>query len=569
MSLISTLFTGVSGLSGQSKAMEIIGDNIANVNTVGFKGSSPVFGDIFSTVLHNGAVTSQLGGGSQLAGVLQVWDQGAIEHSANALDIAIDGNGFFVTSTHGVPDQFYTRNGQFRLNELGLVQSMTGEILKGFEYTSPDVLSTTMEDIDLAGVQSSPGASTYFNTGTQLNAAATATSTFITPVTLYNSVGSIVTLNVTFTKVASANKWGYSAVPSEGTITAGATGTVTFDTSGQLSLVDGETAADHTFEIDFSSPGIGQDVAEYCEEELDTNQQFVADLNYNLDNNIRDINMVASRRQKLLLVPEVIGHHRGGVDGALLLSLVAVQRAVARVTVVVVGAVCILAAQADVLAAGADAGLAGLVGGALVAVVADHRLGRWAVLAHGKVAGGAGGTDDLDLLDRCHRALAGLRLAGVDGAGVGVVADLGLAGRARAGLAGVADGAQAAVGVAALAVDGLAVPTPAQGRGEGRQIERERCQENGGAHLPRRRLHAGRDHYPAVYSLALAGGGIRGGQCYGSSDTSGAQPATNACTPADFHATVYKAMGINHHTELHDHLDRPYRVCDGQPLPLF
>jgi len=253
MSLISTLFTGVSGLSGQSKAMEIIGDNIANVNTVGFKGSSPVFGDIFSTVLHNGAVTSQLGGGSQLAGVLQVWDQGAIEHSANALDIAIDGNGFFVTSTHGVPDQFYTRNGQFRLNELGLVQSMTGEILKGFEYTSPDVLSTTMEDIDLAGVQSSPGASTYFNTGTQLNAAATATSTFITPVTLYNSVGSIVTLNVTFTKVASANKWSYSAVPSEGTITAGATGTVTFDTKGQLSLVDGETAADHTFEIDFSS----------------------------------------------------------------------------------------------------------------------------------------------------------------------------------------------------------------------------------------------------------------------------------------------------------------------------
>ena len=250
MSLISTLFTGVSGLSGQSKAMEIIGDNIANVNTVGFKGSAPVFGDIFSTVLHNGAVTSQLGGGSQLSGVLQAWDQGAIEHSPNALDLAIDGNGFFITSTYGDTDQFYTRNGQFRINELGLVQSMTGEILKGFDYTN-DVLSTTMEDIDLAGVQSSPNASTYFNSGTQLNAAATATSTFITPVTLYNSVGSIVTLNVTFTKVASANQWGYSAIPSEGTITAGATGTVTFDTSGQLSLVDGETAADHTFTLNF------------------------------------------------------------------------------------------------------------------------------------------------------------------------------------------------------------------------------------------------------------------------------------------------------------------------------
>ena len=256
MSLISTLFTGVSGLSGQSKAMEIIGDNIANVNTVGFKGSAPVFGDIFSTVLHNGAVTSQLGGGSQLSGVLQVWDQGAIEHSPNALDIAIDGNGFFVTSTYGDTDQYYTRNGQFRINEMGLVQSMTGEILKGFDYNN-DVLSTTMEDIDLAGVQSKPNASTYFNSGTQLNAAATATSTFITPVTLYNSVGSIVTLNITFTKASSANQWGYNAVPSEGTITSGASGTVSFDTSGQLSKVDGVTAADHTFTINFddaSSP---------------------------------------------------------------------------------------------------------------------------------------------------------------------------------------------------------------------------------------------------------------------------------------------------------------------------
>ena len=250
MSLISTLFTGVSGLSGQSKAMEIIGDNIANVNTVGFKGSAPVFGDIFSTVLHNGSVTSQLGGGSQLTGVLQAWDQGAIEHSPNALDLAIDGNGFFITSTHGATDQYFTRNGQFRINEMGLVQSMTGEILKGFDYNA-GVLSTTMEDIDLAGVQSTPNASTYFNSGTQLNAASTATSTFITPVTLYNSVGSIVTLNITFTKAASANQWGYNAIPSEGTITAGATGTVTFDTTGQLWKVDGETAADHTFTLNF------------------------------------------------------------------------------------------------------------------------------------------------------------------------------------------------------------------------------------------------------------------------------------------------------------------------------
>ena len=252
MSLISTLFTGVSGLSGQSKAMEIIGDNIANVNTVGFKGSEPVFGDVFSTVLHNGAVTSQLGGGSQLSGVLQTFAQGAIENATNALDLAIDGNGFFITSAAGETGQFYTRNGQFRLNESGKVESMTGEILKGFKMTG-GVQSTTMADIDLAGVQSAPQASSYFNLGANLNAAATAVSTFSSPITLYSSVGSTVTLNLGFTKVSGSNKWTFAATSSLGSITAGASGSVSFDTNGQLTKLNGTAAADHSMTLDFSS----------------------------------------------------------------------------------------------------------------------------------------------------------------------------------------------------------------------------------------------------------------------------------------------------------------------------
>jgi hypothetical protein len=79
----------------------------------------------------------------------------------------------------------------------------------------------------------------------------------------------------------------------------------------------------------------------------------------------------------------------------------------------------------------------------------------------------------------------------------------------------------------------------------------------------------GRDHHPAVYSQIMAGGGIRGGQVYGSSDRNGAQPASDPCTPSDFHATVFKAMGINHRSELHDQLGRPIPISNGQPLPLF
>ncbi|HIA62689.1 MAG TPA: DUF1501 domain-containing protein [Planctomycetaceae bacterium] len=80
---------------------------------------------------------------------------------------------------------------------------------------------------------------------------------------------------------------------------------------------------------------------------------------------------------------------------------------------------------------------------------------------------------------------------------------------------------------------------------------------------------AGRDHYPNVYSVALAGGGIRGGRIYGSSDTNGAYPRNNPCTPADLHATIFNALGIHHNSEIYDLLGRPLAICEGEPLPLL
>ena len=79
----------------------------------------------------------------------------------------------------------------------------------------------------------------------------------------------------------------------------------------------------------------------------------------------------------------------------------------------------------------------------------------------------------------------------------------------------------------------------------------------------------GRDHYPNVYSVFFAGGGIRGGAVYGESNATGTAPKSGACSPQDLHATAYKAMGIDPHAEIHDNFDRPFLICDGQPLPLF
>jgi hypothetical protein len=87
---------------------------------------------------------------------------------------------------------------------------------------------------------------------------------------------------------------------------------------------------------------------------------------------------------------------------------------------------------------------------------------------------------------------------------------------------------------------------------------------------PRINGDAGRDHYGNVFSAMLAGGGVRGGQVYGSSDRLGAYPAENPVSAADFAATLYHALGIPPETELTDRLGRPQRLCPGQPvLPLF
>ena len=252
MSLISSLFTGVTGLAANAQAMEIIGDNISNVNTVGFKSSKAVFSDIFSTILTNGSTTSQLGRGSQLQGTIKQFSQGSFESSSNALDLAVDGSGFFVVSPTNTTGTFFTRAGQFRLNQNGLVQAITGEILQGQQITN-DTVSTSVSDIDLAGVQSSPQATTTFTLGANLDASATAATTFTSPITIFNSVGNQVTLSAQFTKVANANQWTYAISTSEGTVTSGASGSVTFDTSGQLSLVGGAAVADQSIVVDFSS----------------------------------------------------------------------------------------------------------------------------------------------------------------------------------------------------------------------------------------------------------------------------------------------------------------------------
>ena len=80
---------------------------------------------------------------------------------------------------------------------------------------------------------------------------------------------------------------------------------------------------------------------------------------------------------------------------------------------------------------------------------------------------------------------------------------------------------------------------------------------------------SGRDHFPDCYSVAYAGAGIQGGQVYGASDNMGAKPAEKGCGPADLHATIFHALGIDLGHLIMDRDSRPLPLCDGKPLPLF
>jgi flagellar hook protein FlgE len=259
MSLIGTLTTGVSGVITNSRALNIIGDNISNVNTTGFKSSKAVFGDQFATSLGGGTLTSQVGKGTQLLGSLQSFEQGAFENSTSALDLAVDGNGFFIVNDG--TGNFYTRAGQFRVNENGLVETITGEVLQGFEITN-NVVGTTLTDVSLTGVQSQPQPTSQFTLGAQLDGSEVGVLpgpapafTFNSPIQIFNSVGTQDILNIQFEKQNTVtNAWNFTITSQEGTVSAATdTGTMTFDATGQLSLVNGAAFADLVIDIDYSA----------------------------------------------------------------------------------------------------------------------------------------------------------------------------------------------------------------------------------------------------------------------------------------------------------------------------
>ncbi|MBL4719993.1 MAG: flagellar hook protein FlgE [Alphaproteobacteria bacterium] len=266
MSLFGAMRSGVSGLFAQSQAIAMVADNIANLNTTGYKEVSPRFSTLVTTQSSQNSFTP---GGVQLNTLNGIDQQGLLEASAVATDIAISGDGFFVASTDsttGAGAVRFTRAGSFRADADGNLVNTAGLFLTGWPITNGVVQQTSvlnaLTTINVANLTSAPIASSTVNLGANLPSTAATGDAFNLSVQTLDKQGGQHTAVYTYTKTATANAWDVTITitdasfvdpdtNNDGTnvaaLIAGTTstrlGTMTFGADGTLASVTADSTA--------------------------------------------------------------------------------------------------------------------------------------------------------------------------------------------------------------------------------------------------------------------------------------------------------------------------------------
>ena len=241
---MSAFSIALSALNADSSAIDVTGNNLANLNTTGFKSSQVEFSDLMSQSLGVGDNAGQVGLGVGQIGTMAVFTQGSITSSNAPLSAAIQGNGFFVVTDPSTNQQLYTRDGSFQLNAAGQLETPTGQLVQGWTSTNGVVNTNGAPgNITLPLGSTIPATPTAnMSMDVNLNAQVTtgsANATFSAPIQVYDSLGASHTLTVTYTQTA-ANTWSYSVsipasdVTGSGTPAPLATGSLSFSTSGEL-----------------------------------------------------------------------------------------------------------------------------------------------------------------------------------------------------------------------------------------------------------------------------------------------------------------------------------------------
>jgi flagellar hook protein FlgE len=252
MSIWNNLYIGISGLNAHGDAISVVGDNIANVSTVGFKASRAGFSDVMGGM----AGSARLGAGVRMDGSTTDFGQGVLQQTGGVLDLAVRGRGFFVVegNHNGIPASYYTRDGRFSIDNQGTVVNHEGLQLQGYTFSSAGVQGTQLGALNLGQMQSAPLATAGVDMKLNLDSAApapaqflttdpNATSNFATSTTVYDSLGNTHRVDMYF-RSDGAGTWDWHALVDgsqlnggfPGTATEIANGTLTFNTSGALDV---------------------------------------------------------------------------------------------------------------------------------------------------------------------------------------------------------------------------------------------------------------------------------------------------------------------------------------------
>ncbi len=240
--MFTSFSTALSALSAHTTAVDVVGNNLANINTPGFKTSVVSFHDLVTQSLGAGLGETQVGFGVGRPVTLRQFSQGGLRTSNGALDVAIQGDGFLVVREPVSRAQLYTRGGNLLVDRFGNLITSTGRQVQGWTEQN-GVLSTNGPTGDIVvpvGSLKAPLPSTAFSFDLNLNAAATIgppPDTFSTSIEVFDSLGGSHVVTVTLTKLAAAGQWSYSVnFPASDTTTpiAPVTGALSFNSQGKL-----------------------------------------------------------------------------------------------------------------------------------------------------------------------------------------------------------------------------------------------------------------------------------------------------------------------------------------------
>jgi flagellar hook protein FlgE len=293
MSVNASLYVGMSGMKVNEHQINVVGNNLANMNTIGFKASRGTFSDLLSQTLVGSSGAYQVGLGSGVTGSQRLTTQGALLGTGVSTDVAIGGRGFFVVkpangeATGSADGMFYTRNGQFMVDEEGYLSTLDNYRIQGYMGLPDGTVSNRLGDLKLGGTTSPPQATTSLTMHVNLDANTEVVdqgptgysgtldpnnpdefAEFSTTMQVYDSLGKSHQIEIFFVKT-DEGQWDWHAMAPAGDITPGtdgfqlvASGSMSFNGDGQLQNVtkgplppvqfSGADAQDLTF--DFGDP---------------------------------------------------------------------------------------------------------------------------------------------------------------------------------------------------------------------------------------------------------------------------------------------------------------------------